>query len=259
MAAVPGGSGPRQGRLGVYRVHTGHVQGHRVKAGEHTHVGDDGRVVLRMAVAVGRHVDDQADVEAGPPVHHRLGIFGDLPVQIGDRLVPVHPDGVPGTDGDAPAAAHAPAVVDGGLAVRNGDAVVGADAGAGAAAHAVVLGHMGLPGVVLLHLTGTGTTSHTKVFEGTAKTGGFMSFKMVHRDDDIRVGNRCSDFRSLTIFSPDFYFPVLRPFKSVGNDYLALSGNRIETVFHSTLQMVYGVGPASGIKRVTICQERFGT
>ena len=63
----------------------------------------------------------------------------------------------------------------------------------------------------------------------------------------------------LTIFSPDFYFPVLRPFKSVGNDYLALSGNRIETVFHSTLQMVYGVGPASGIKRVTICQERFGT
>ena len=87
MAAVPGGSGPRQGRLGVYRVGAGHVQGHRVKAGEHTHVGDDGRVVLRMTVAVGRHVDDQADVEAGPPVHHRLGILGDLAVQIGDRLV----------------------------------------------------------------------------------------------------------------------------------------------------------------------------
>ena len=102
-------------------------------------------------------------------------------------------------------------------------------------------------------------TSHTEVFQCSAESSLFMSFKMVHRDDDIRVGNRCSDFRSLTIFSPDFYFPVLRPFKSVGNDYLALSGNRIETVFHSTLQMVYGVGPASGIKRVTICQERFGT
>ncbi len=50
---------------GVHRVHAGHVQRHRVEGGEHTHVGYDGHIVLRTAVAVGGHVDDQRNVEAG--------------------------------------------------------------------------------------------------------------------------------------------------------------------------------------------------
>ena len=59
------GGGAPQGRLGVHRVHAGHVQRHRVEGGEHAHVGHDGHVVLGTAVAVGGHVDDQRDVEAG--------------------------------------------------------------------------------------------------------------------------------------------------------------------------------------------------
>ena len=54
--------------------------------------------------------------------------------------------------GDAPAAANALAVVNAGLAVRNGDGAVGADLRTHAAADAVGLLHMGLAGVVLLHL-----------------------------------------------------------------------------------------------------------
>ena len=39
----------RVGR-GVYRIHAGLVQRHRVKAGEHAHVRDDGRVVLGLSL-----------------------------------------------------------------------------------------------------------------------------------------------------------------------------------------------------------------
>ena len=46
-------------RLGVDGIHTGHIQRHRVEGGEHSHIGNNGGVVLGAAVAVGRHVDDQ--------------------------------------------------------------------------------------------------------------------------------------------------------------------------------------------------------
>ena len=64
------------GRLGVHRVHAGHVQRHRIEGGEHAHIGHDGHVVLGTAVAVGGHVDDQRDVEAGPVVADGSGRRG---------------------------------------------------------------------------------------------------------------------------------------------------------------------------------------
>ena len=51
--------GPPQGRLGVDRVHAGHVQCHGIERCEHAHIGHDGHIVLRTAVAVGGHIDNQ--------------------------------------------------------------------------------------------------------------------------------------------------------------------------------------------------------
>ena len=47
-------------------VGTGLVQGHRVEGGKHAHIGQDGQVVLGMAVAEGGDIHHQADVEVGP-------------------------------------------------------------------------------------------------------------------------------------------------------------------------------------------------
>ena len=65
-------------RLAVHRVGAGHVDGHRIKGGEHAHIRHDGRVVLGVAVAVGRDLVYDVDVEVGTAVHHGLGILGDL-------------------------------------------------------------------------------------------------------------------------------------------------------------------------------------
>ena len=195
-------------------------------------------------------------MEAGPPVHHRLGIFGDLPVQIGDRLVPVHPDGVPGTDGDAPAAAHAPAVVDGGLAVRNGDAVVGADAGAGAAAHAVVLGHMGLPGVVLLHLTGPAAAAHADVLQRAAEARLLVALEMGQGDEHVRVHHRPADLGLLHIFAAAHrHLHLVVALEAVGDDDLAAGGQGGEPVEHGGVHVVQGVFPPAYIQGVAVGQE----
>ena len=83
QAALPVGGGARIGEVVVVLlghlgqmavrhdgllvdcVHAGLVQRHRVKAGEHAHIGHDGHVVFGVAVAVGGHVDDQAHMELG--------------------------------------------------------------------------------------------------------------------------------------------------------------------------------------------------
>ena len=50
-------------RLAVNSVHTGHIQGYWVKRCKHTNVWNDRYVIFRMAVAVRRNVNDQADME----------------------------------------------------------------------------------------------------------------------------------------------------------------------------------------------------
>ena len=99
--------GAGQDRLTVYRVGTGHIQGHRVKGGEHAHIGDDVGVIFPVAVTVGGHVHHQVDVEAGASVYHRLGVFCDLAVENVIALIAGGKDGILGTHTDAAAAAHA--------------------------------------------------------------------------------------------------------------------------------------------------------
>ena len=81
VGAVGGGQlGAGVGNLGVDGIGAGQVQGHRVEGGEHTHIGNDGNVVFRVAVAVGAYVTDQGDVEMGTAIHNGLGVLGDLVV-----------------------------------------------------------------------------------------------------------------------------------------------------------------------------------
>ena len=53
-------------RLTVYCIRAGAVQSHRIKGSKHSHIRNDRDIVFCMAVAVGRHVNDQADMEMRP-------------------------------------------------------------------------------------------------------------------------------------------------------------------------------------------------
>ena len=54
------------------------VERHGVKRGQNAYVGHYGRIVMVPAVAFGRHIHDETDVEIGLIVEHSLGVFGYL-------------------------------------------------------------------------------------------------------------------------------------------------------------------------------------
>lgn len=83
-----------------------------------------------MAVAVGRYIDHQADVEMGTSLQDGFRILGDLAVQDIVGLVACWQDGVFRTDADAASAADAFVVVDGSGLLWKVDGAVGADLGA---------------------------------------------------------------------------------------------------------------------------------
>lgn len=109
-------------------VGAGLVEGDGVERGEHAEVRQDRGVVLAMAVAVRRDVDDERDVEAVASGYDGLGVFRHLGVQHADGLVVGEIDGVEVAGAEATAAAHAVLFVDMHLFRRlvEGESVVGA-------------------------------------------------------------------------------------------------------------------------------------
>ena len=84
-----------------------------------------------------------------------------------------------------------------------------------------------------------------------------MSFEVGHGNHHVGIGYRRPDFRCLAVFASDRDFHLFGAFQSVGDDYVAVCGNRIEPVFHRALEMVHGVGAPSGIECVGVGEERF--
>ena len=140
--------------LGVDLVGAGGIERHGIERREHTHVRHDRHIAVVVAVAAGRHVECERDVERRTPVDDRLGILGDLAVEqlVCDRIVRV--DGVHRADVDAAAAAGALILQDGALAVFDVRTVVRAVFDALAAADALVGIDDRLAGAVHLLLAG---------------------------------------------------------------------------------------------------------
>ena len=127
------------------------------------------------------------------------------------------------------------------------------------ASDAVVRFNLWLGRGVQFQFAGNGSSSHTEIFQCSAKSGLLVSLEVGHADDDVGVGDGCTDFGSLAILSVNRNFAVVSAFQAVGNDDLALGGNRIEAVLHGAFQVVYGIGASAGVEGVAVGQERFGT
>lgn len=132
-------------RCGVDRIRTCLIERDRVKGCKHADIRHDSHVVFRVAVAVGRHIDNQRNVEARTAVHDCFGVFRDFAVENDVGFIISASNRVGRAYADAAAAADALIVVDMCFFVRDGDGAVCADTCAHAAADARVLSTCGLP------------------------------------------------------------------------------------------------------------------
>lgn len=202
-------------------IRTGLVERHRVKRGEHADIRQDRGVVFTVAVAVGRDVHYQRDVERRPPIDDRLGVFGHAAVELVDGGAVRKGDRIKIACAEAAPAAHAVGGVDGHLA-RAGiklQAVVGALALAAAAAAAQRRVDGRLPVGMLVFFAGTGAAAHADVFDGAAKTGNFMPFEVGQADEHVRIHDSAADLGLPDVFAAgDRHGHVVRTLEPVCNE-----------------------------------------
>ncbi len=248
------------GRSGNHQIGTSLVESYGVERGQDTQVGHDGGIVVIPAVALGRHVHDETDVEVGFIFQDGLCIFGNLVIEPFRGIAFAHDGCIVLAQGYALSATYAFVVVDYGLVVGiEVYSVVGTVFHAYVAALAVVNIDTGLRVAVQLQFAAHAGTTHTQVFQGSAKSGLLVPLEMGHRDDDVGIGQGSPDFRRFAIFAIQGYFAVFGPFQTIGNDYLALGRDGVIAVFHGALQVVYGIGTSARVERIAVGEEGFGT
>lgn len=214
-------------RCGVDRIRTCLIERDRVKGCKHADIRHDSHVVFRVAVAVGRHIDNQRNVEARTAVHDCFGVFRDFAVENDVGFIISASNRVGRAYADAAAAADALIVVDMCFFVRDGDGAVCADTCAHAAADARVLVHLRLACIVLLHLAGARTAAHADVFQAAAEAACLVALEVGQRDKHIRVHDGLSDFGLLDVFAAlNRHIRFVRALQTVRDDDMAAGGER---------------------------------
>lgn len=239
-------------------IRTGLVERHRVKRGEHADIRQDRGVVFTVAVAVGRDVHYQRDVERRPPIDDRLGVFGHAAVELVDGGAVRKGDRIKIACAEAAPAAHAVGGIHGHFVRAGivGKAAVCTFPFAPAAAAAALRVNLRLPVGVLFLLSGAGAATHPDVFDRTAKSSHFMPLEMGQTDKHIRIHHRAADARlldELAARNGDGY--VIRSLEPVGNKQRAAGRERRKPVFPGTLQMLQRVFTLPRIHGVAIRQE----
>ena len=107
-----------------------------------------------------------------------------------------------------------------------------------------------------LELAGDAGATHAEVLERASETGLLMPLEVGERHHDVGIGEGRADFRGLAVFAVDLYLALVGALEAVGDDHLALRGDGVEAVLHGALQMVDGVGAASGVEGVAVGEER---
>ena len=111
-----------------------------------------------------------------------------------------------------------------------------------AAAYAVVAVDCGFRVSVHLQLSPYRAAAHAEVLQCAAESGHLMPLEVGERDDDVGVGQGCSNLRSLAIFGVvEWNLAVFNTLDTVGDDNWSLHGYRIEAVLHSRLDMVHTI------------------
>ena len=173
---------------GIDEIHAGLVQRHGVEGGQHADVGQYRRVVLVVAVAVGRDVHDEADVEAGPPVADGQRVLRHLAAEHLICRIRDIMDRIKGACTYAAPTAFTKIGIDICFMMFHvSDGIASAFFGTTSATPADILFHNGKPVIMLLHLSCTAASAHSDVFDCASETSTFMALEMGQRDQDICI------------------------------------------------------------------------
>ena len=248
------------GRSGNHQIGASLVESYGVERGQDTQVGHDGGIVVVPAIALGRYVHDEADVEVGFILQDGLGILGNLVVEPFRGIAFAHDGRIVLAQGYALSATYAFVVVDYGLVVGiEVYGIVGTVFHAYVAAFAVVNIDARLRIAVQLQFAAYAGTTHTQVFQGAAESGLLVALEVSHRDDDVGIGQSRPDFRSFAIFAIQGYFAVFGSFQAIGNNHLALGRDGVIAVFHGALQVIYRIGSPARVECIAVGEERLGS
>ena len=211
-------------------------------------------------------------MEAGPAVHHGLGVLGDLVVEHLGGLVIVGRDGVLVAHGDAAAAAHAAVAVDvrhvnlARLAVGararadlvEAEGVVRADLGALAAADALLDVDAGFSRGVLLHLARTATAAHAQVLHAATESSLLVTLEVREADHDVGVHEGAADLGVLDVLASHHgHLHLVEALEAVGDDGVAAGLERVEAIGVRAVQVVERVLAAAHVERVAVGDEGF--
>ena len=140
-------------------------------------------------------------------------------------------DSIKAAGTDTAAATFALVIIDDGFLIYICNSIASALLRTASAAAAELLTDSRLSACVLLHFSGTASAAHTDIFDGTAETGGLMTFEMGQADKDVGVHNRVSDEGRLAVLSVyDRNFHLVGSSKTVTDDDLTAGGDRVEAI-----------------------------
>ena len=133
-------------RLLVVSVRTGNIQCNRVKGCKHTYIRYDRRIIFGVAIAAGRNIHNQTDMEMGTILQHSQRILCNLTVEDIVGLILRGLYSINRANADAATAADTLIVINGCLFVCNRNGTMGANLLALTAANALLLLHIRLTG-----------------------------------------------------------------------------------------------------------------
>ena len=186
-------------------IHACAVERKRIRRSEHTNVRKNRCIVLRMAIAIGRNVNDQRNVEARSSVHHGFRIFSHAAIQHLVRVIVFEANGIEIASAETSAATNAFFGIDRhflGFFVENKSAVCALTQTKTATA-AFGFFDKGLAAAVLFCFARTGTATHADILDRTSEAGHVMALEMGKTDEHVGIHNGSSDLCVLDIFTAD--------------------------------------------------------
>ena len=240
----------------IYQIHTGLVKGNGVKAASDTQIRHNSSIVVVPAIAFRTHIHDERHMEMRLAVEDRFGIFINLIIENRTTLVAAHNHTLALAKGNALSATYAFRIINLRLAVDNVDGIVVAMVLANLAADALVFLNPRLSSSVHVSFAGYTTRPHADILERTTKSGLFVALEMRKTDDDIRLGDGCTNTRLRAVFALDIDDSFVFSAQAIGNNHVGPGSNRIETIHHSRMQVAHGIIAAATIARIGTGEKR---
>ena len=247
-----------QGRSGQTSVGAGLIESQSVDRCEHTDVGQDRGIVLGVAVAVGRDVHHDRDVELRATIHHGLRILGHTAVEHRRGLLVLKADGIEVTSAQAAAATYAVGVIDLHLACCHVklQSAIGALRLTELTAATHLLVDLGLATAMLLGLTRARAATHTDILDCTAEARHLVALEVAQTDEDVGIHNGATDLGGLHILAThDGDLDVVRTLQSVADQDRATHRQGRKAVLPRAVEVLEGVLAAAGVHRVAVGKE----